>query len=96
MNTCLEQEKELKLRLQLAAAEYRKLYTEKQKVERRFTKLYHKMNENKIKSAASTLEQLDSSMTREQPVTGELIHFSQAAVTDSGIDTYVISSCFTN
>jgi hypothetical protein len=87
MNKCLEQEQELKLRLQLAAAEYRKLYTEKQKVERRLTKLYHKMNEKKIKSASALEQPKASSMAREPPTTGELIHLSQATVAGSGTDT---------
>jgi hypothetical protein len=33
----------------MAAAEYRKLYTEKQKVEMRRAKLYQKLNEKKAK-----------------------------------------------
>jgi hypothetical protein len=87
MNTWLEQEQELKLRLQMAAGEYRKLYTEKQKVERRLTKLYHKMNEKKIKSASALEQSKASSVATEQPTTGELIHLSQATVTGSGTDT---------
>ncbi|PNF22882.1 hypothetical protein B7P43_G14134 [Cryptotermes secundus] len=83
MNTCLKQEQELKLRLQLAAAEYRKLYTEKQKVERRLTKLYHKMNEKKLKSSSALEQSKASPVAREQPVTGELISLSQAAVAGS-------------
>lgn len=86
VKTCLEQEQELKLRLQLAAAEYRKLYTEKQKVERRLTKLYHKMNEKKIKSSSALEQSKASSMAREQPVTGELISLSQATLTGSEND----------
>lgn len=86
MNTCLKQEQELKLRLQLAAAEYRKLYTEKQKVERRLTKLYHKMNEKKIKPSSALEQSKASSTAREQPVTGELISLSQATVAGSDND----------
>jgi len=62
------------LRLQLAAEEYRKLYTEKQKMERRLAKVYHKRGDRKAKSS-SALEQSEASRSeaREQPVTGELI-----------------------
>jgi hypothetical protein len=70
----------------LAAAEYRKLYTEKQKMERRLTKLYHKMNEKKIKSSSALEQSKASSVAREQPMTGELISLSHATVTGSEND----------
>jgi cell division septum initiation protein DivIVA len=71
----------------LAAAEYRKLYTEKQKVERRLTKLYHKMNEKKMKTSSVSEQSKASSAAREQPATGELIQLSPATVTGSETDT---------
>jgi hypothetical protein len=70
----------------LAAAEYRKLYIEKQKVERRLTKLYHKMNEKKMRSSSALEQSKASSVAREQPETGELISLSQATVAGSEND----------
>lgn len=88
VNVCLEKEQELKLRLQMAAAEYRKLYTEKQKVEKRLAKLYHRLNEKKAKSSSSSEQsEASSSVVRGQPMTGELICFSQPAVSGSRNDT---------
>lgn len=90
---CLEKEQQLKLRLQMAAAEYRKLYTEKQKVEKRLAKLYHRLNEKKTKSSSSS-EQSEacSSVVNGQPTTGELICLlAQPAVSGSRNDTYVIN-----
>ena len=89
---CLEKEQELKLRLQMAAAEYRKLYTEKQKVEKRLAKLYHRLNEKKAKSLSSSEQsEASSCVARGQPMTGELICLSQPAVSGSRNDTYVIN-----
>ena len=77
----------------MAAAEYRKLYAEKQKVEKRLAKLYHRLNEKKAKSSSSSSEQSEatSSVAGGQPLTGELICLSQAAVSASKNDTYVIN-----
>nr|CAD7401754.1 unnamed protein product [Timema cristinae] len=47
-------EEELKLRLKLAAAEYRKLYLEKQKVERRLLKLCQKLSDRSRVTLTST------------------------------------------
>nr|CAD7260862.1 unnamed protein product [Timema shepardi] len=47
-------EEELKLRLKLAAAEYRKLYLEKQKVERRLLKLCQKLSDKSRVTLTST------------------------------------------
>jgi uncharacterized protein YlxW (UPF0749 family) len=91
---CLEKEQQLKLRLQMAAAEYRKLYTEKQKVEKRLAKLYHRLNEKKAKSLSSSEQSEASSfVVIGQPMTGELICLSQPqpAVSGSRNDTYVIN-----
>jgi len=96
VNTCLEQEQDLKLRLQLAAAEYKKLYTEKQKVERRLAKLYHKLNDKKVKplsaseqteASGSEAGEASGSEARDPPATGELISLSQVTVTSSKNDT---------
>ena len=91
MNVCLEKEQQLKLRLQMAAAEYRKLYTEKQKVEKRLAKLYQRLNEKKKSSSSSEQSEASSSGVRGQPMTGELICLSQPAVSGSRNDTYVIN-----
>jgi hypothetical protein len=92
VDVCLEKEQQLKLRLQMAAAEYRKLYTEKQKVEKRLAKLYHRLNEKKAKSSSSSEQsEASSSGVRGQPMTGELICLSQPAVSGSRNDTYVIN-----
>lgn len=89
---CLEKEEQLKLRLQMAATEYRKLYTEKQKVEKRLAKLYHRLNEKKAKSSSlSEQSEASSSAVRGQPMTGELICLSQPAGSGSRNDTYVIN-----
>ncbi|XP_021919020.1 tax1-binding protein 1 homolog isoform X1 [Zootermopsis nevadensis] len=69
MNTCLEEEQQLKSRLQLAAVEYKKLYTEKQKVERRLAKLCHKLNNKRGKPLPAS----EQSEAKYQPATGELI-----------------------
>jgi chromosome segregation ATPase len=88
VNVCLEKEQELKLRLQMAATEYRKLYTEKKKVEKRLAKLYHKLNEKKAKSSSSSEQsEASSSVVRGQPMTGELISLSQPAVSGSRNNT---------
>jgi len=88
VNVCLEKEQQLKLRLQMAAAEYRKLYTEKQKVEKRLAKLYHRLNEKKAKSSSSSEQsEASSSAVRGQPMTGELICLSQPAGSGSRNDT---------
>jgi len=88
VDVCLEKEQQLKLRLQMAAEEYRKLYTEKQKVEKRLAKLYHRLNEKKAKSSSSS-EQSEAStfVVRGQPMTGELVCLSQSAVPGSRNDT---------
>jgi hypothetical protein len=71
----------------LAAVEYKKLYTEKQKVERRLAKMYHKLNDKRVKpSPASEQPEASSSEAKDQPATGELISFSQVTVTSSKID----------
>jgi len=88
VNVCLEKEEQLKLRLQMAATEYRKLYTEKQKVEKRLAKLYHRLNEKKAKSSSlSEQSEASSSAVRGQPMTGELICLSQPAGSGSRNDT---------
>jgi len=75
----------------MAATEYRKLYTEKQKVEKRLAKLYHRLNEKKAKSSTSSEQsEASSSVVRGQPMTGELICLSPA-VSGSRSDTYVIN-----
>ncbi|XP_069685146.1 calcium-binding and coiled-coil domain-containing protein 1-like isoform X1 [Periplaneta americana] len=74
VNTCLEQEQQLKLRLEMAAAEYRKLYTEKQKVERRLAKFYSKLSEKKSKSSS---DQSEAGSSTREPATAELISLSQ-------------------
>jgi len=87
VDVCLEKEQQLKLRLQMAAEEYRKLYTEKQKVEKRLAKLYHRLNEKKAKSSSSSEQsEASSSAVRGQPMTGELICLSQPAVSGSRND----------
>ena len=76
----------------MAATEYRKLYTEKKKVEKRLAKLYHKLNEKKAKSSSSSEQsEASSSVVRGQPMTGELISLSQPAVSGSRNNTYVIN-----
>jgi cell division septum initiation protein DivIVA len=79
----------------MAAAEYRKLYTEKQKVEKRLAKLYQKLNEKKAKSSSlSEQSEASSAVVRGQPVTGELISLTQAGPSGSKNDTYVINDIF--
>ncbi|KAJ9595100.1 hypothetical protein L9F63_013626, partial [Diploptera punctata] len=70
VNTCLKLEEKLQMRLQMAADEYKKLYIEKEKVERRLAKLYSKIQEKNKSSAA-------------QPVTAELISISQSSEADA-------------
>ncbi|PSN49536.1 hypothetical protein C0J52_04970 [Blattella germanica] len=73
-STC--QEQDLKMRLQMAAAEYRKLYTEKEKVEKKLKRLHQKLGERKSKSAPAG----------EEPATAELISLSQPSGSDSKND----------
>lgn len=77
VNKYLKMGEDLQLRLQMAADEYKKLYIEKQKVEKRLAKLYHKIQE---KSKTLTPQQTD------QLVTAELISLSQSSESDSRTD----------
>jgi hypothetical protein len=67
----------------LAAVEYKKLYIEKQKVERRLAKLYHKLNDKRLKP----LPVSEQSRAKDQPATGELTSVSQVIVASSKNDT---------
>jgi hypothetical protein len=76
----------------MAGEEYKKLYTKKQKVERRLAKLCHRLNVTKAKSSSSSEQsEASSSVASGQPKTGELICLSQAALSGSKNDTYVMN-----
>jgi hypothetical protein len=92
MNVWQRKEQQLKLRLQMAAIEYRKLYAEKQKLEKRLAKLHHRLNEKKAKSSSSEESQASGCVVRGQPATEDQAVESDSSSTN---DRYVIKNVFT-
>jgi hypothetical protein len=98
VNVAWRKEQPFELQLQKAAAEYRKLYAEKQKVEKRLAKLHHRLSEKRAKPLSSSEQsEASSSVTRGQPVTVEQGCPSQGAESHSSSknDRYVINNVFT-
>ena len=78
-------EESLRLRLEMAAQAYRKLYVQKQRLENKLTKLRLKIQEkNKGLGVQHT----------EQPATAELISLSHTADTDSRANVWVLYFMF--